>query len=439
MILRKQACSLIFLMVMLSLQAWRANAVTLTVDDAVDHALEGNLSIKQSDIALRTSQRAKTFSWNSVAPSVSVNAQISKSLPATGLLKNDADYSKDPTISIGGSVNMKLHPSVGTTVKGASLNYEKQQLDYNTAVRTVELNVRETFYGILFEQENISLLEKNLETAKEIYGSNVTKYNKGLLPRLDVLNSQLSYQNAKTSLESAKVTLENDKSVFKQLLGLDLDTDITLDGSLDDILSIDDISIDELSNHSSEVASIEKEIQIANNNLLAARLSAYGPTLSGSYSYNLNKSLSDGADWMHGGTLSVGVSIPLDGFMPWSSGVQSIANQKDNIESLKLKLENAKLSLKINCQSYMNKINQLQSTISLRRQSIDYAKQSYDLTLDAYNNGKKDILTLQNASDSLFQARVNLKSEAYSLIKVILELENTIGVPFGTLSKKEQL
>lgn len=436
MSLRKQTKSLVFLMLMF-FQAWYLNALSLSVDDAVKYALEGNLSIKQSDIALRSSKRAKTFSWNSVAPSVSANAQISKSLPAMGLLKNDADYSKDPTVTIGASVNMKLHPSVGTTVKGATLNYEKQQLDYNTAVRTVELNVRETFYGILFEQENITLLEKNLETAKGIYGSNVTKYNKGLLPRLDVLNSQLTYQNAKSSLETAKVTLENDKSVFKQLLGLDLDTDISLEGSLDDILSVGEISIDDVSKHSSEIASIEKEIQIANNNLLAARLSAYAPSLSGSYSYNLNKSMSDSSDWMHGGTLSLGVSIPLDGFMPWSSGVQSIANQKDNIESLKLKLENAKLSLKINCQSYMNKIKQLQSTINLRKQSIDYARQSYDLTLDAYNNGKKDILTLQSASDNLLQSKVNLKSEAYSLIKAILELENTIGVPFGTLSKKE--
>ncbi len=436
MSLRKQTKSLVFLMLMFFL-AWHLNALSLSVDDAVKYALEGNLSIKQSDIALRSSKRAKTFSWNSVAPSVSANAQISKSLPAMGLLKNDADYSKDPTVTIGASVNMKLHPSVGTTVKGATLNYEKQQLDYNTAVRTVELNVRETFYGILFEQENITLLEKNLETAKGIYGSNVTKYNKGLLPRLDVLNSQLTYQNAKSSLETAKVTLENDKTVFKQLLGLDLDTDISLEGSLDDILSVGEISIDDVSKHSSEIASIEKEIQIANNNLLAARLSAYAPSLSGSYSYNLNKSMSDSSDWMHGGTLSFGVSIPLDGFMPWSSGVQSIANQKDNIESLKLKLENAKLSLKINCQSYMNKIKQLQSTINLRKQSIDYARQSYDLTLDAYNNGKKDILTLQSASDNLLQSKVNLKSEAYSLIKAILELENTIGVPFGTLSKKE--
>ena len=436
MSLRKQTKSLVFLMLMF-FQAWYLNALSLSVDDAVKYALEGNLSIKQSDIALRSSKRAKTFSWNSVAPSVSANAQISKSLPAMGLLKNDADYSKDPTVTIGASVNMKLHPSVGTTVKGATLNYEKQQLDYNTAVRTVELNVRETFYGILFEQENITLLEKNLETAKGIYGSNVTKYNKGLLPRLDVLNSQLTYQNAKSSLETAKVTLENDKTVFKQLLGLDLDTDISLEGSLDDILSVGEISIDDVSKHSSEIASIEKEIQIANNNLLAARLSAYAPSLSGSYSYNLNKSMSDSSDWMHGGTLSLGVSIPLDGFMPWSSGVQSIANQKDNIESLKLKLENAKLSLKINCQSYMNKIKQLQSTINLRKQSIDYARQSYDLTLDAYNNGKKDILTLQSASDNLLQSKVNLKSEAYSLIKAILELENTIGVPFGTLSKKE--
>lgn len=433
----KKSNMTVFLCLVMTFTVHCAYSISLTVDDAVKYALEGNLNIKQGEIALRSAKRAKSYSWNSISPSISANAQISKDLPSMGLTKKEADFSKDPTISLGASVNMGLKPSIVTSIKGADLNYEKQQLDYNTAVRTVELNVREAFYAMLFEQENINLLEKNTETARERYSSNLTKYNRGLLPRLDVLNSQIAYQNAKVSLDSAKTTLDNDKSIFKQLLGLNLDTDITLEGSLDNILSVGEISVDEIAKHSSEIASIEKQIEIAKNNLLASRLSAYAPSLTGSYSYRLNRSMESGSDWMQNGTLSFGVSIPLDGFLPWSSGVLSIANQKDNIESLNLQLENAKISLRINCQKYLNQIKQLQSTVNLRKQSIDFAKQSYDLTVDAYNNGTKDLLTLQNASDSLLQSRVSLKSEAYSLIKAILELENTIGVPFGSLSQNK--
>ena len=57
------------------------------------------------------------------------------------------------------------------------------------------------------------------------------------------------------------------------------------------------------------------------------------------------------------------------------------------------------------------------------------------MALDAYNHGTKDLLSLQNAQDSLFSTRVNLLNQAYTLETTVLNLENIIGVPFGTLGK----
>ena len=64
------------------------------------------------------------------------------------------------------------------------------------------------------------------------------------------------------------------------------------------------------------------------------------------------------------------------------------------------------------------------------------AQKSYDMTAEAYNRGTKDLLTLQNANTSLLNAQVSLKSETLTLIKAILNLENTIGVDFGSLGRK---
>ncbi len=409
----------------------------LSVDDAVKHALDGNITVKKGALALRSSERDKKYSWNSLSPSINANAGISKEFPARGLLKSDADFSSDPTVTIGASATIRFSPSLITTVKGAALNYEKQLIDYDTAKRTIELNVRKAFYAILYEQENIELQKKNVESAKSQYSSNLTRYNRGLLPRLDVLNSQLAYQNAKLSLDNAELTLVNDKASFKLLLGVDLDSDIVLSGNLEDVLSLGDISIDSLEQHSSTIASIQKQIEIARNGLLATRLGAYAPSLTGGYSYNLSRTLSDSSDWLQNGTLSLGVSIPLDGYLPWSSGAQSIANQKDNLETLELELENERRSLKITTQQNVNKIKLLQSTVEVRRQSIDYSQQAWRMTRDAYNNGTKDLLALQTASDNLLSAQVNLKSSAYNLATAILDLEDTIGVPFGTLLQKK--
>ncbi|MBQ1870467.1 MAG: TolC family protein, partial [Treponema sp.] len=88
-----------------------------------------------------------------------------------------------------------------------------------------------------------------------------------------------------------------------------------------------------------------------------------------------------------------------------------------------------------NVDSALRKIKYSQSVIKLRQSSVNLAAQTYSMSLDAYNRGSKDLLSLQTALDNLTQAKVNLQAEAYNLICNILDLENTLGVPFGTLIK----
>ena len=399
--------------------------VTLTVDDAVQRAVQGNVSLKESEITRDAAKRASTYSWNSASPSLSVAAGLSKS--------NTADSS---TAYVRGAVSVSLSPSLYTAIKSAALNYEKGEIDYDAAVRTIELNVRKSYFSLLYEQENIILLERNVESAKKQYESNLAKYNSGALSQLDVLSTQVTYQNDQLSLDSAKVTWENDIATFKQLLGISLSTPVTLTGSLEDVLSTSDITLDGIEQKSSSIISLEKQLEIAKTSLTATKFSAYGPSLTFSWSYQPTASSTDYSSWKDSGSLSLGASIPLDGWLPWSTGAQSIATRKDAVTTLELELEDAKTTFAAKTQSYLRKIAQSKASIAQRTASIDLAQKTYDMTLTAYNHGTKDLLSLQNASDRLLTAKVNLMSEAYTLASAILDLENTIGVPFGTLNKQ---
>lgn len=416
-----------------------AESLTLTVKDAVKYAVDGNLKIKESDLAVRTAQRKKNYAWNSISPSIKASGSISKAAPETtiGDIKVSNGKSDSANVSLGASLNIGLSPSIATTVKGARLNYEKSLIDLDTTVRTIEMNVRTAFYQILYEQDNIVLQKQNAETARVQYSTNLERYERGVLPRLDVLNSQIAYQNAKLTLQNAETTLKNDIATFKNLLGLKQTQEITLKGSLDDYIALSDVSIDGVSGKSDKITSLEKQVEIAKNSLLATRLSAYGPTISAGYSYNMSnkaENFSDGDTWTKGGTISVGVSIPLDGLLPWSSGLQSVRNQQDALESLSLQLQDAKNTQLINIDNYYNQVKNLESAIELQSQSLEYAGETYSLTLDAYNNGTKDILNLQTARNNRLEAAVNLKRQAYNLAVAVLNLENALGVSFGTLS-----
>ncbi len=400
---------------------------TLTVDQAVDYAIEGNLSLKQDSISLSAAERAKKYSWNSVSPSINATASLSKTLG-----------SDNPTsISVGGAINIGLSPSLYTSIQSAKISYEQEKISYETAQRTIELNVRTAFYSLLYEKENIKLLNDNMTNAQRQYNQNLAKYNRGTLSSLDVLTAQVSYQSAQLSYESALITYQNDISSFKQTIGLDQTTEVELSGSLEDILNIGEISLDNVEQKSSTIESLEKQLELAENALLATRFSAWGPTITAGYSYtvtgNTDTGLKPQDDYL--GMVSLGATIPLDGFLPWSTGAQSIATQKDTIEKLKLQIEDAKTTQELTVQTYMNQIKQTQSNITLRKSSVDLAKRTYDMTVDAYNHGTKDLLTLQTAANSMLSEQVNLMSDAYSLISTILKLEDAIGVPFGELIK----
>ena len=239
----------------------------------------------------------------------------------------------------------------------------------------------------------------------------------------------------------------NDLSSFKQVLGIDQKVEIELTGNLDDVLSLKNITMESLpasDKPAPEVQSAEKSVEIAKNSLAASRFSAYGPSVSASFRVSeTNSHVRDAmgqptseTEWGDlAKTLTVGVNIPLDGLLPWSSSSAQIQNSKKSVKSAELNLENAKTSVQVQTENYLRKINQSISQVTSLKSNVDLARETYSLTQTAYNYGKTDLLSLQNASDSVLSAEVSVKQQAYSLIGAVLDLENLLGIQFGTLAK----
>lgn len=406
------------------------NLRKLKVDDAVMLAADNNISLKRQKISLDLLKEKNNYSWNSVSPTI--RASGTYSLP----LENQDNY------TYGGSVSLSvgLSPSLYTSIQAAKLNYEQGIVNYETAVRTVELNVRKAFYNLLYLNEYMNLSKRNMETARQRYEMNKDKYNRGQLSELDLLSSQLSYESLIPTYESAQINYENSIASFKQTLGISQTVQIELTGSLEDYDAIDELTIDTAIEEIPSVKSIQASIDSAKNQLLATRFSAWGPSLSLSYSYGKSNSASmmtGERSWSTtGNVLGLSVSIPLDGYLPWSNGALSIDAQKANLEDLKLQLENQKTTAELNVQNSAKSIMQAQSQLELRKKNVTLAQKTYEMTLNAYNHGSKDLLTLQNAADSLKTAKINYMQQKYNLISAVLDLENTLGIPFGTLGTK---
>ncbi len=396
----------------------------ITVSQAVDSAVKNNISIKKSEIELDNSIRSKNTSWNSISPSLSANGSWSKAIP-------EKDGSRE-NMSAGISLRTTFGTNLFTNIKAASVAYEQQQLTYDMAVRNVELNVRKAYWNILFNRERIKLQEQNLLMAKSQYEKNLAKYQRGVLNRVDVLSAQISMQGAELTLETLKTDFESLVANFALTCGFNQDETLEFDGDFDEIIGGTSIKTDLGDFDSPGIRKIEKQLEVARVALTAQRFSNYSPSLTAGYSYTYSSS-DGGENWNDGGTLSLSATIPLDGLMPWSAGSTSLHKTMNTVESLELELENEKRVTEISKASSLNKIQQCRTNIAVLKSSVELAQTNYDMTLEAYNHGTRDLLTLENSQTSLLSSRVNLYSECYNLVCAVLDLENLVGADFGTL------
>ncbi|MCI7798193.1 MAG: TolC family protein [Spirochaetia bacterium] len=395
----------------------------LTLEECISLAKENNLSIKVHKNTLNDLKRKNETSWNSVSPSIKGDAAF-----------QDDFTNKTESFAISGSLGLTLSTNLYSTIKGAKLNYENGLLTYNQAVKQIEMSVWKTFYDLIYKTEYFSFQSQNLLTAKKNYEQNLEKFKNGKISELDVMSSRVSYEQKKPVLEEARIDLTNNLELFKNIIGVDFDDEIKLDGSLDFLLELKDIKLPPKENPSPDVQAAKFAVEIAENNLLAQRFSSYSPVITGTYKYGQTLNI-DNSLWNETSSLSVGVSIPLDSYLPWSSNAVSINSKKESLESAKLNLEDAEKSIRVNTENALRKINQIISMLEVSKETVALAKKTYEMTETAYNYGKTDFLTLQNASDNVLNAEVSLKNQAKTLMETLLDTEYLLGLEFGTILK----
>ena len=423
--------------------AENAKKYALSVEDAVKIAKENNVSIKRQKITLDAALRAKKDSWNSVSPSgnsvsPSVVVGASSTVPVDFLTGGDQSSDFDASFGVNAGVSVSLSANLFTSIKSAQLAFEQSKISFDEAVRQIELSVRQSYYGLLYEKENIGLQEENLRIAKQQYESNLQKYNAGRLSEVDALSAEVNYKSKIPTVENAYTTYINDLDNFKQVLGLAIADEIEFTGSLDDYLYLGEIKVEEKDVTSATIQTLESQLESAKVSVMDKRFSAFAPSLNAKLSWQDSSwyvGKDDASDPKKTASVSLSASIPLDGVLPWSQKNNAIDSAKDKVSDLELQIDNERKTFILTINSSLRSIKQSQEAIKYKQANVELAEKNYSMTSEAYNRGTKDLLSLQNSNNTLLQAKVSLNSEILTLAKTIIKLESTIGADFGSLTK----
>lgn len=448
----------------------------LTVDDAVSYALKNNQSLKSAAIDLEIKKRANSYSWNTFLPSASLSGTLARSndidtikssiessaaFPAflqgastpyglEGGLKavEQVDSSKLIDDMYGSEEAALWHP-VGSlsfswafnaamlkSISATKKQYEAGLISWEQSVRETEVNIKKMFYGILLAQENLKIQKESMRNAEARWHQAEINYRNGTVPRLSVLNSQVTYENMKPTILSAENSLKQTKETFGFLLGLPYGTKIDLTGTIE--TSYVDVNADELFKkyveQNNEIKSLKKNIELIKTGIDATYLSTFTPSLAVSFGLqptvsNITKNWFDKDNYSEGGNLTITLAYSnLFDMLPWSSNMQKLKDSKQQLAQAEIGLEQLYQNAEIEVHKLCDNLTVSRANIEAMRNNVTLAQEAYDSTLKAYNNGTQELLAVRDSESSLNQARLGLMNENYNYISAVLDLETKFNI-----------
>ena len=428
------------------------NSITLTVDQAVEYANQNSKTLKSSAIDLEMKKRANDYKWNQLLPSVSLSATMSRSNEYT-----------DPTAAIGEMLNPLMQamgqsgfPASEVTESdhwtavgniGISWNfsfalidgfrlikkqYEAGQITWDQTLRQNELQIRKLFYGLLLQQEGLTLQQRSLENARLRAQQAQVNYRNGLIPELALLQAQVAYENQRPSIMKQEQAMKQQLDLFGFLLGLPAGTSITLEGAIEPTfveLDTDQLISLYAQNHP-DILSLQKNLEILNLNLSIQNMQSYTPALALSWGFQpvVSDITSNWLDtYMDKGAFSVTLAWNLTNLLPFSANRQAARDTKDNIRKLELSLETLIEKTELDIRTQVDALAQSRAAIEASAGNIQLAQRSYDMTLVAYRNGTTELLDLRDAENQLNQAKLGLANEKFNYLSGLMDLEYTLN------------
>jgi outer membrane protein TolC len=447
--------------------------IRLSPDEAVERAIKSNLGLESARVTASTKKRASSLSWNQFIPNVTVGGSLildNEKTTASGMIPVDLSNIPMPPFSmlppnslygvvpysveasqwhVAASIQVSLNISIAMfeNMKRLKLDYQGGLIAYEKAKLQLEREVRKAYNNMLMLQESIALLKENYETAGRRVQLARANYNAGLAPELTLLQAQVAMENMKPAIDQVENGYRLAMANFAMLLGMAYDTPFELVPleKVSDFISLD------VKDLISKAASGKPDINELRHSMLLlnsarkVQFQSLFPTLS--LSWNTTPAFMGdpwkddwGKNdlWRKSGSLTISLGIRLHSLIPFSLDFQNVKNLDDQIRSANIGLARMIQGTEIEIYNIVLTLNKTQITAEAQKKTVELAERAYRLTEQAFRAGLQDLLQVQNAELELKQAKVSMLEHQFNYLNGLLDLEYSIGVPFGTLNSGTQ-
>ena len=400
---------------------------TITFDDAIRIALKQNTTLEQANNAAALDAATVRQQRLSFLPDLRLTTNTGQNY-GRSFSEEEGRIIDQTTQSLTAGLSSSVTLFNGLTnvanLRSARLAQEAGDRNVKRAEQTVAFTVASNFLAIVQEQEQVRVQQENL-AAQEAQEKQIKAFvDAGSRPISDLYQQQATVAAARTSLVSANRALELAKVDVIQTLQLDprgnytfappaLDTTTSnkITFSLDSLLTRAIGRRTDLFARQSLVSAATQSVKAARGSrwpalsLTAGYNSAYNSATDVSFNQQLNQ--------RRGGSLGIGVSIPL-----FDRGTTDFATQRAQINE-----DNARLELKNTQQQIGLEVRRAYLDYQAAVQQLDAAQaqlRAAQLALEAsqqrYNVGAATLLEVTQARAVQLQAASGLVTARYALL-----------------------
>ena len=412
------------------------NILTLTLDKALEIALDENPTIKVAAEEVALKKVASKEAWQSLLPEASIAGSVDHTIKAAEMKLNDMSFKMGQdgsnTANAGLSINLPLfvpgvYRAMSMTKTDIELAVEKSRASKLDLVNQVS----KAYYQLMLAQDSYEVLQGSYKLAEDNYNVVNAKYQQGTVSEYDKISAEVQMRSIKPNLISAANAVTLAKLQLKVLMGITADVEIKINDSLTNYetamfanqLREENVNLD----NNTTMKQLDLNMKLLEKNVKSLKTN-FMPTLSMSFSYQYQSLYNPNINffnynWSNSSSLMFNLSIPLYK----ASNFTKVKQTKIQMQQLAENRTNVYRQLTMQATSYLDNMAASTEQVVSNKEGIVQAEKGRLIAQKRYEVGKGTILELNDSEVALTQAQLTYNQSIYDYLVAKADLDQVLG------------
>jgi outer membrane protein len=416
----------------------RPSPMSLTIDEALNVAMENNMTLKNARQETHLARRNYLENLAAGLPQISSSASLNDNLKLMTQLIPAEFFGGEPGTYIPVQFGTKYNASYGiyasqmlfngalyVGLKTLQLLEQLSQQSLEKSEMDLKKSVMSNYFLILISERSKEILESTTENLKRILLQTEKMQQVGMREEIDVDKISVSLSMLESNQQSTDLNTELNYNLLRFQLGIDPDTPLKLASSLEEILTrySSDLLLNQdfvIENHI-DYRLLKTQEQVAEKKLQIEK-TAYLPTLSGFYSYSrmgMDNDLKFDS-WYPTSMIGLQLDLPI-----FNSGIkyQSIKKAQIGIEMARTNTAMVSDQLRLTEKQLRSYLRIAKDKFNSQSENIEVAERIVVSTQKKYEQGMASVFDLIQANNDYLAAEGDYLNAVMELITAQMELD----------------